>query len=449
MLEIRGIFYYIPIQPATNQPSLSILAFLRRNESILFKERWGVKMSLTKQIVIALIAGVVAGICLTFVPSNIFNNIDTYLLSPVGQIFLNLIMMLVVPIVFVSIVLGTAGLGNPAELGKIGIGALGFFLVTSAIAIAIGLGMGNILEPGKEGVFETDATFEGEEAPPIMDTITNIIPENPISAMASGDMLQIIAFAVFIGIALAILKEKTIGIHQLFEQANEILNWLITKIMYVAPYGAFALIASAIGGAGIDALSSMAMYMIAVLLSLLIHGTFVYGSAILFLGKANPVTFFKGFFPAMSVGFSTSSSNATLPISMKTAQEKLGVKKEISSFVQPLGATINMDGTAIMQAVAVVFISQVYAIPLSLTDYLLVILTATLASIGTAGVPSVGLVMLAMVLNQVNLPVEGIALIIGVDRLLDMVRTSVNITGDATCAYILSEREKRNTHTAN
>lgn len=282
-----------------------------------------------------------------------------------------------------------------------------------------------------------------------MDTITNIIPENPISAMASGDMLQIIAFAVFIGIALAILKEKTIGIHQLFEQANEILNWLITKIMYVAPYGAFALIASAIGGAGIDALSSMAMYMIAVLLSLLIHGTFVYGSAILFLGKANPVTFFKGFFPAMSVGFSTSSSNATLPISMKTAQEKLGVKKEISSFVQPLGATINMDGTAIMQAVAVVFISQVYAIPLSLTDYLLVILTATLASIGTAGVPSVGLVMLAMVLNQVNLPVEGIALIIGVDRLLDMVRTSVNITGDATCAYILSEREKRNTHTAN
>lgn len=225
--------------------------------------------------------------------------------------------------------------------------------------------------------------------------------------------------------------------------------FLVNLVMKFAPYGAFALIASAVGGAGLDAIGSMGAYMATVILGLILHAGIVYSLAIKVLGKGSPITFYKGFFPAMSVAFSTSSSNATLPVSMRSAQENLGVSKEISSFVQPLGATINMDGTAIMQAVAVVFISQVYAIPLSLTDYLLVILTATLASIGTAGVPSVGLVMLAMVLNQVNLPVEGIALIIGVDRLLDMVRTSVNITGDATCAYILSEREKRNTHTAN
>jgi Na+/H+-dicarboxylate symporter len=400
-------------------------------------------LNLTKQIIIALILGVVAGVGLTFVPNNIFSGIDTYVLTPVGQIFLNLIMMLVVPIVFVSIVLGTAGLGDPAKLGKIGIFTVLFYLITTSFALIIGLGLGNILEPGAEGTFDTNQTYEAEEAPPIMETIINIIPENPIAAMASGDMLQVIAFAVFIGIALAILKEKTAAVHRLFEQANEIFMWLINKIMYVAPYGAFALIASAIGSEGLDAISSMAMYMITVILALVIHGTLVYGGAVKLIGKGSPVQFFKGFFPAMSIGFSTSSSNATLPISMRAAQENLGVRKDISSFVQPLGATINMDGTAIMQAVAVVFISQVYALPLSLTDYLLVVLTATLASIGTAGVPGVGLIMLAMVLNQVNLPVEGIALIIGVDRLLDMIRTAVNISGDATCAYIISEREKR------
>lgn len=219
--------------------------------------------------------------------------------------------------------------------------------------------------------------------------------------------------------------------------------YLVNLIMKAAPYGAFALIASAISGAGLGAIGSMAMYMITVIGALLIHTIVTYGLAIWGLGKGNPITFFKGFFPAMSLAFSTSSSNATLPVSMKAAQENLGVKKEISSFVQPLGATINMDGTGIMQAVATVFIAQVYAQTLGFTDIIVIILTATLASIGTAGVPGVSLIMLAMVLKQVGLPVEGIALIIGVDRLLDMLRTSVNITGDAACAYIISEREKR------
>ncbi|WP_010648933.1 dicarboxylate/amino acid:cation symporter [Oceanobacillus massiliensis] len=401
-------------------------------------------MSLTKKIIIALILGIIAGIALTFASDKVFTGLDTYLLGPVGEIFINLIMMLVVPLVFVSITLGTAGVGDPAKLGKIGVSAVTFFLISTAIAIAIGLSIGYILEPGKEGVFDVEnAEFEAEEVPPVMETLVNIIPDNPIASMASGEMLQIIAFAIFIGVALAFLGEKTAGIRSLFEQANEILNWLVNTVMKAAPYGAFALIASSIGDAGLDALGSMAMYLVAVILGLFIHGAFTYSLAIWGLGKANPLHFYKAFFPAMSVGFSTSSSNASLPIAMKTLQEKLGVKKEISTFVQPLGATINMDGTAIMQAVATVFISQVYAIPLDFTDLLMVVLTATLASVGTAGVPGVGMLMLAMVLSQVGLPVEGIALVIGVDRLLDMLRTSLNITGDATCAYIISEKEKR------
>lgn len=401
-------------------------------------------MSLTKKILIALILGVIVGIGFTFAPSEVFSPVDTYVLTPVGQIFLNLIMMIVVPIVFVSIVLGTAGLGDPTKLGKIGLQTISFYLVTTAVALVIGLGVAYVLEPGTEGTFDVEnAEFEAESTPPVMDTLINIIPDNPIGALASGDMLQIIAFAIFIGIALAFLGEKTAGIFRLFEQANEILIWLVNVIMKTAPYGAFALIASAIGSAGLDAVGSMAMYMVAVVLALIIHAAVTYSLAIWGIGKASPIKFYKGFFPAMSVGFSTSSSSATLPISMQTAQENLGVKKSISSFVQPLGATINMDGTAIMQAVATVFISQVYALPLEFTDIIIIILTATLASIGTAGVPSVGLIMLAMVLQQIGLPVEGIALIIGVDRILDMLRTSLNITGDATAAYIISESEKR------
>ncbi|KKE80473.1 dicarboxylate/amino acid:cation symporter [Bacilli bacterium] len=401
-------------------------------------------MSLTKKILIALVLGVVTGIILTFVPEAVFSKLDTYLLTPVGQIFINLIMMLVVPIVFVSIVLGTAGLGEPAKLGRIGIQTITFFLVTTAIALCISLALAFAIKPGTEGVFDVSiADYEVNEAPPIMETLVNIIPTNPVSSMAAGDMLQIIAFAIFVGIALAILGDKTSGIHRLFNQANEVLMYLVNVIMKAAPYGAFALIASAIGGAGLDAIGSMGAYMGTVILGLFIHAAVTYTIAIWFLGRGNPITFYKGFFPAMSVAFSTASSNATLPISMKAAQENLGVSKSISSFVQPLGATVNMDGTAIMQATAAVFISQVYAIPLDFTDIILIIITATLASIGTAGVPGVGLIMLAMVLTQVGLPVEGIALIIGIDRLLDMLRTSLNITGDAVCAYIISENEKR------
>ncbi|MFB5660347.1 dicarboxylate/amino acid:cation symporter [Alteribacillus sp. HJP-4] len=403
--------------------------------------------NLTKKILIALFLGIVAGIVLNFVSNNIYNTLNNFVLEPVGHLFLNLIKMLVVPIVFISISLGTASLKDPVQLGRIGGKTIAFYLSTTAIALVIGLLLAYVIQPGEEGIFNTDsATYKAGEAPSIKDNLLGIIPDNPISAMADANMLQIIAVAVFLGIALAKLGDKTAGLHKMLEQGNDVMMFLVNVVMYTAPYGAFALIASALGEAGMRGIQSMLMYMLTIIAGLLLHAGITYSIAIKGLGKASPITFYKNFFPAMMVAFSTSSSSGTLPISMRTAQERLGISKSVSSFVQPLGATINMDGTAIMQAVATIFIAQVYGETLGFSQLMMVVLTATLASIGTAGVPGVGLIMLSMVLQQVGLPVEGIALILGVDRLLDMLRTALNITGDATCAYIIdrSEQKKEN-----
>ncbi|WP_226535492.1 dicarboxylate/amino acid:cation symporter [Fictibacillus halophilus] len=400
-------------------------------------------MKLSTKILIALALGVVAGLILNLALPDAFATLDKYVLKPVGTLFLNLIKMLVVPIVFFSIVLGTAGLGDPKKLGRIGVKTIGFFLATTTIAIIIAMSLALIFKPGV-GDFETEgAKFEAQEAPAVTDTLLGIIPTNPVQAMADGNMLQIIAFSVFVGFALTMLGSKTKGLLNLVEQGNEVMMYLVNLIMKFAPYGAFALIASAIGSQGMEAIKAMGLYMIIVIAALAIHSIVTYGGGVALLAKKSPVWFFKGFSPAMSVAFSTSSSSATLPISMKTAQENLGVRKSVSGFVQPLGATINMDGTAIMQGVATIFIAQVYDVNLSIGAMLTVILTAVLASIGTAGVPGVGLIMLAMVLNSVGLPVEGIALILGVDRLLDMLRTAVNITGDAACALIVDKGEDK------
>lgn len=409
-------------------------------------------MSLTKKILYALLLGALVGIILNLTAPEWFTGINKWLFVPLGQIFLSLIKMLVVPIVFVSITLGVAGLGDPKKLGRIGAKTIIYFLLTTTIAIIIGISLAFIVQPGSGGGFDTaGATYEGTtEAPPVVETLLNIIPTNPIAAMTDGNMLQIIAFSVFIGFALTILGNKTKGILTLFEQANEIMMYLVNLVMKVAPYGTFGLIATAIGSQGYPAIKAMFSYFIVVVIALLIHAAVTYGGTVA-LVKRSPIEFFKGFFPAMTVAFSTSSSNATLPVSMETAQKNLKVPEPISSFVQPLGATINMDGTAIMQGVATVFIAQAWGVDLSITQILMVILTAVLASVGTAGVPGVGLIMLAMVLNSVGLPVEGIGLIIGIDRLLDMTRTAVNITGDAACAVYVAETEKKymdNTKTA-
>lgn len=405
-------------------------------------------MNLSIKIIIALILGALTGILLNLFAPGWFPPLDTYVFTPIGKIFISLITMLVVPIVFISIALGTAGLGDPKKLGRIGLKTISYFLITTAVAIIIGLSLAYLLEPGNAGTFETEGLeYSGEEAPPISETLLNIIPTNPIQAFAEANMLQIIVFAIFIGFALTILGTKVELVKEVFEQGNEIMMYLVNLVMKFAPYGTFALLASAIGQQGLDAIKAMSLYMIVVLLALVVHAFVTYGSSILIIAKRNPINFFKGFAPAMGVAFSTSSSNATLPVSMNIAQKNLGVPKSISSFVQPLGATINMDGTAIMQGVATVFIAQVYDVDLTLTSLLIVVLTAILASIGTAGVPGVGLIMLAMVLTSVNLPVEGIALIIGIDRLLDMARTAVNITGDAACAVIVAETEGRTNKT--
>ncbi|OIU73269.1 dicarboxylate/amino acid:cation symporter [Rossellomorea aquimaris] len=405
------------------------------------------KFNLTTKIILALILGAIVGLALNIFAKDVFDILDPYLFTPLGKIFLNLISMLVVPIVFLSIVLGSAGLGDPKKLGRIGLKTIVYFLVTTCIAIVIGLTLANIIDPGMvEGIDRTQAEeFKSEKAPPVGETIMNIIPKNPMTAMTEGNMLQIIAFALFIGLGLTALGDKTKGILKLVEQGNDLMMYLVTLVMKFAPYGTFGLIASAIGSQGMSALKAMWLYFVVVLAALIIHAIITYGSTVLLLAKKNPLWFFKNFSPAMSVAFSTSSSNATLPLSMEVAQERLNVSKPVSSFVQPLGATINMDGTAIMQGVATIFIAQVYGIDLTLEQLVTVVLTAVLASIGTAGVPGVGLILLAMVLSSVGLPVEGIGLILGIDRLLDMARTAVNISGDAACALFVSESEKKRT----
>lgn len=402
-------------------------------------------MKLARHILIALALGVVVGLIVNLAFPSTFPTLDTYLFKPLGTIFLNLMRMLVVPVVFFSIILGTVGIGDPKKLGTIGVKAITFFLTTTAIAIIIAITLALILKPGAGGGFEdVKAEYEPAEAPPIVDTLLGIIPTNPIEAMASGEMLQIIFFAIFIGIGLIILGDKVKLVTDFVKQADKLMMLLINIVMRFAPFGAFGLIASAIGSQGLNAIKSMGIYMIVIIIALVLHFFVTYGGALAIFAKKNPIWFFKGFAPAMLVAFSTASSTSTLPISMKAAQENLKVPEQISGFVQSLGATINMDGTAIMQGVATVFIAQVFGVHLGINEIIIVVLTAVLASIGTATVPGAGLIMLAMVLESVGLPVEGIALILGVDRLLDMLRTAVNISGDAACAVIISASEEKN-----
>lgn len=412
---------------------------------------------LTIYIVIALIAGIAVGsIFNTMADAAWVQWIDQYIFNVLGQIFLNLIFMVVVPVVFISIVLGVVSVGDPKTLGVIGIKTMMFYLATTAIAISLAIGVALILQPGEgqadllntEEVSEYRSTeLEGGDTELAMQTtfdqtLINIIPDNLFMAMAEQNMLQIIAFAIFIGVGLIAVKEKASGIVKLFEQANEVIMWIVLAIMkYFAALGAFGLVATAFTQAGFGAIQQLGMYFICVLLALFIHFAVVYGSVVQFLGKKSFVWFIKMFAPAMSVAFSTSSSSAVLPVSLETAQNKLGIRKSISSFVQPLGATVNMDGTAIMQGVATVFIAQLSGVDLTIGQMATVVIIATIASIGTAGVPGVGLVMLAMVLTAVGLDPAAIGIIIGIDRLLDMTRTAVNITGDATIALVLDHHQ--------
>lgn len=404
-------------------------------------------LGLTTKIFIALILGAMFGILLHYVvpSSHIKDDILVEgVLYIIGQGFIRLMKMLVVPLVFCSIVCGSMAIGDTKKLGTVGVRALIFYMATTSLAICVALAMGNLLNPGvglDMSALTANATeMQTMEATSMTSTILNIIPDNPIGALATGNMLQIIVFALIIGIILAKLGEKTETIANFFSQFNDIMMEMTMMVMGLAPLGVFCLISRTFAGIGFSAFLPLAKYMLSVLLALFVQCFLVYLSLLKVFTGLNPFKFIKNFFPVMAFAFSTATSNATIPMSIDTLAAKMGVSKRISSFTVPLGATINMDGTAIMQGVAVVFAAQAFGITLTPADYVTVIGTATLASIGTAGIPSVGLVTLTMVFNAVGLPVEAIGLIMGIDRILDMTRTAVNITGDAVCTTIVAHQ---------
>lgn len=414
-------------------------------------------MSLTTRIMIGMFLGVAVG----FIFQAILAGEDDYLIPlglfslPIkgffvdglfhigGQIFIASLKMLVVPLVFVSLVCGTCSLSDPKKLGRLGGKSIGLYLITTAIAITVAITLALLVNPGEGIHLPSDATYSAKEAPTLAQVIIGMFPTNPIDAMASGNMLQVIVFALLFGIAMALSGSAGKRVAAVFEDLNTVILKLVTLLMNVAPYGVFCLMAKLFTTIELNLIVSLAKYFGVVMAALAIHAFVNYTILLKLFTGLNPIIFLKKMKHACLFGFSTSSSSATMPITLETATKKLGAKNSVASFTIPLGATINMDGTAIMQGVATVFIAQVFSVDLTISDYLMVILTATLASVGTAGVPGVGLIMLAMVLNQVGLPVEGIAIIIGVDRLLDMTRTAVNVTGDCmvTCVVAKSEGE--------
>ncbi len=403
-------------------------------------------MGLTTKIFIALISGAVFGVLLhELVPAGTVRDevIINGILYVVGQGFIRLMKMLVVPLVFCSLVCGSMSIGDTKKLGGIGVKALVFYLCTTALAITVALSVANVINPGR-GLDMAAAEQNAEsvastaQSVSVQETLLNIIPTNIFEALTNGTMLQVIVFALIVGIILAKLGDRVETVKNFFGQFNDVMMEMTMMVMALAPAGVFCLIAKTFAETGFDAFLPMVKYMLAVMVALLIQCFVVYLGLLKIFTGLNPFIFIKNFFPVMAFAFSTATSNATIPMSIDTLAEKMGVSKRVSSFTIPLGATINMDGTAIMQGVAVVFAAQAFGIQLDIVDYLTVIGTATLASVGTAGIPSVGLVTLTMVFNSVGLPVEAIALIMGIDRILDMSRTAVNITGDAVCTTIVA-----------
>lgn len=401
------------------------------------------KLGLTSKIFIALICGMILGIVMHyFVPKGHIKDdiiIDGifYLL---GQMFIRAMQMLVVPLVFFSIADGCRNMGDTKTLGKVGIRIVLFYLLTTALAIIIALSLASIINPGKGMNMElgsNEFNMDAGEKTSMKDTLLNMIPTNPIEALAKGDMLQIIIFAVIVGLLIAGMEDRMETLGNIITEMNELMMSMTMAVMKLAPIGVFFLIARTFSNLGYDVILSMLSYMISVILGLAFQLLIVYMLLLTIFVRVNPFAFLKKYFPVMTFAFSTASSNATVPLNIQTLED-IGVDKKISSFTIPLGATINMDGTAIMQGVAVVFIANAYGINLTLNDYLTVILTATIASVGTAGIPSVGLVTLSMVLSSVGLPVEGIAMIMGIDRILDMARTAINTTGDASGTIIVA-----------
>ncbi len=393
------------------------------------------KIPLWGKILIGLVLGVIVGMVLKE---------KALYLKPIGTIFINGVKMLIVPLVFSSLIVGVTSVDDIGKMGRIGLKTIIIYFVTTVIAIAIGLGFSWITHPGAGvSLHAASGTVQAaQKAPSLVDTLVNIIPANPIGALAKGEILQIIVFAIFSGIAINLTGKKADPVKNFFNALAEIMYKLTSIVMEFAPYGVFALIACVIGQYGIEFLLPLLKVVATVYIACILHSLVILGGGIAFVGRLNPLRFFKGFLDATLVAFSTSSSSAALPVSLRCTQENLGCSKSISSFVLPLGATINMNGTAIYQGVCAVFIAQAYGIDLSLTSYITIVMTSILAAIGTAGVPGAGLIMLSLVLSSAGLPIEGIAIIAGVDRILDMARSCINVVGDGMATVLVAKSEK-------
>jgi Na+/H+-dicarboxylate symporter len=406
--------------------------------SSLFDSRY-----LTRNILIAMALGMGVGTVLNlmgvtmaepgFIAGNFF--------PVVGAIFVRSLQLLVVPLVLLSLVCGTAALDDVRRLGRIGLKTLAFYLSTTAIAIAIAIGMATLVNPGKGFELKYESDFKLVESPPLSQVLIDIVPSNPFQAMAEGKMLQVIVFAILFGLAMCLAGNPGKRVLAIAQDLNDVVLKLVTVLMLAAPFGVFALVGKTFALEGFGAILALGKYFFLVLAVLAVHAFVTYGVLLKLFTGLSVGRFFKQMRRVQLFAFSTASSNATLPLNMENAEHNLGVKPSIASFTIPLGATVNMDGTAIMQGVATVFVAEALGVELGLQQYLMVIVTATLASIGTAGVPGVGLVMLAMVFEQVGLPVAAIGVIYGVDRLLDMARTAVNVTGDAVATMIVAKSE--------
>ena len=395
------------------------------------------KKNFTLQIVVAFILAILVGI---------FMGEKASIVQPLGDLFLRLIRFIIVPLILATIIVGIASAGDMRKLSRLGGKTITYYLITALLAVTIGLGAGVIFSPGSGlDITLSETAAEPKESPGVITTLLNIIPTNPIESLVTGSVLQIIFFAIFLGIGIVIVGDKARPVLHFFEGLSEIMYKITAIVMKLVPIGIFGLLAPIVGTYGLAVLLPLIKVILAMAVAAIIHVAIVYSIAVKKFGKMSPLHFFKGIFPAAAVAFSTCSSAGTLPVTMKNTQENLGVSKETSSFVLPLGATINMDGTAIYLGIATLFIAQYFGIDLTFTQMLMVALVATLASIGAAGVPGAGMVMLTMVLVAVDLPLEGIALIAGIDRILDMIRTSVNVMGDASGCVVVENSDNSST----
>lgn len=390
---------------------------------------WWRGIALWKKILAGLALGIAAGALL---------GENASIFKPLGDIFINAIMMLIVPLVFSTLVVGITSMRDPQKMGRIGARTIGLYLLTTAFAISIGLLLSTLLQPGAGVNISFDSSVNASEAPTLASILINLVPRNPIDALANGNILQIIVFAIGLGISLTLIGEKGEALVVVFDSFAEAMYKLTGIVMAFAPFGVFGLMAHVSGQYGLEILLPLAKLIGVVYLACALHVLVIYSGL---LGRLNPVRYLQGSLDAMMITFSSASSAGSLPVSIRCAQKNLGVSEGVSSFVLPVGATINMDGTALYQGVVVLFIAQMLGIELSLVDYGMIVATGTLASIGTAGVPGAGLIMLSIVMAQIGLPLEAIAVVAGIDRILDMARTSVNVAGDIMVTTLVGKSE--------